>query len=116
MKHSFLATIAFSLMLVLLAFLANAVGLFATGAKECAFGILWSVIAAAFCWGAQHNFTRSAMWQEHHERSLDPMFAGPSHPDAYAKLRRYHFCGLVGQLGAGLFLVVSQIYFISAFL
>ncbi|WGH28237.1 hypothetical protein 10KY502B_gene0037 [Xanthomonas phage 10KY502B] len=60
MNLSFLATIAFAILVIVGAFLANLVVLVFTNSQWHVSGVVLSIMAAAASYWAQHNFTASA--------------------------------------------------------
>lgn len=64
MKLSFLATIAFAILVIAGAFIANLVVLVFTNSQWHVSGVVLSIMAAAASYWAQHNFTASAGYRQ----------------------------------------------------
>lgn len=112
MNVSFLATIAFALLALVMVFVANLAGYLLTWSLLHAIGMVLAVIAATACYGAQHAYTQGAGWLDHHQRAKRPFFEGPSDPDALAHYEASQRHGYIGQLAAIGSAVMAMILFL----
>lgn len=113
MNASFLATIAFALLALVMVFVANLAGYLLTWSGLHATGMVLAFIAATACYGAQHAYTEAAGWLDHHQRAKRADFEGPSDPDALAHYEASQRHGCIGQLVAIGSAVMAMILFLS---
>lgn len=105
MAQSFLATIAFAILAIVFAFLANLVVLVFTNSQWHVSGVILSILAAAFSYWAQHNFTAASYALAEHRQAL------PVITDAFAQYERAEALGRLFQYPAIGLLVASVVCF-----
>lgn len=101
MNLSFAATIAFAMLVIVGAFLANLVVLVFTASQWHVSGVVLAIVAAAGSYWAQHNFTSAAYALAQHQA------AGPVIRDFFAQYERGQALGLAFQIVAIVCLTAS---------
>lgn len=100
MNVSFLATIAFGLLALVMVFTANLIGYMLTGSAAHQLGIALAIAATAASYLAQSNFTAAGEWLSLHMKWTEPNYAGPADPDAWEKHRKRERNGTILQMAA----------------
>lgn len=99
MNVSFLATIAFGLLALVMVFTANLIGYMLTGSAAHQLGIALAIAATAASYLAQSNFTAAGEWLSLHNKWTDPGYEGPS-TDAWGKYEARERNGTILQMAA----------------
>lgn len=100
MNLSFLATIAFALLALFCAFLANLLALVFTDSLANVWGVMAAITAMGASYGGQYFFTRGAEHMERHRWMTAPGYEGPVDDEAWEKADTANFYGTCAQITA----------------